>query len=254
MIHQETKSEFIMSSEREQLIYMVRILGQTPNKAREMVNYMKRAIEINPVLDADERTLLTVAYKSLITSRRQGIRRLMQQEDEIEDNSDTCKTRIQEIRTNLINELNEICTELIKLVDDAILPKAEDSVSIVFYQKLKADYYRYICEAQTGDELKDTAEQATKAYEIALDVAKKDLQPYSPNYLGLILNYTVFLFENARKRQEAVRIAQETYQTCAPLIEQNSDNTKEEAAQIIHLLDENIKIWEKNLDDTDSEH
>ncbi|EAY01333.1 14-3-3 protein [Trichomonas vaginalis G3] len=240
-------------SERDQCVTMAQILGQTPSKAKEMVNYMKRAVELNPILDTSERTLLSVGYKNLITSRRQGIRHLMQQEDEMEGLTVPCKERIQKIKEELINELVGFCTELINLVDEVILPKVEDPESVVFYQKLKADFYRYICEAQTGHDLELSLENATKSYKKALEVSKQNLQSYSPTSLGLILNYTVFLFENAKKQTDAVRIAQETYQTYAPIIEQNSEKSREEAAQIIKLLDENIKLWESSLEETDSE-
>ena len=45
----------------------------------------------------------------------------------------------------------------------------------VFYQKMKADYYRYIAEFRSGDEKSKAAEEARKAYADAAQVAHDDL-------------------------------------------------------------------------------
>ena len=45
----------------------------------------------------------------------------------------------------------------------------------VFYQKMKADYYRYIAEFRNGDAKAQAAEEARKAYADAAEVAEKEL-------------------------------------------------------------------------------
>lgn len=242
-----------MSSEREKCIAMARILSDLPNKALDMVKYVKRAIELNPILDASERSLLMVSYKTLVSTRRQGLRHLLLQDDEVSESSDVCKHKIEQIKKDLVTELVNICNELFDLLDNTLIPKTTDPESIVFYQKLKADYYRYICEAQTDEAFENAKQKAMESYESALSVSKQNLQSFTPTSLGLILNYTVFLFEIADKKQEAINLAQETYQNCAPLIEQNTENSRAEASDIIRLLDENIKMWETSLEEPATE-
>lgn len=43
------------------------------------------------------------------------------------------------------------------MIDNRLLPKANDTVSKVFYTKMKGDYYRYLAEVQTNaaDELRN---------------------------------------------------------------------------------------------------
>lgn len=48
-------------------------------------------------------------------------------------------------------------------------------ISEVFYQKMKADYYRYIAEFRSGEEKTKAAEEARKAYADAAQVAHDDL-------------------------------------------------------------------------------
>merc|ERR1711976_819885 len=90
-------------------------------------------------------------------------------------------------------ELDKICKTILKLLDDKLIAKASGGVSKVFYQKMKADYYRYIAEYKDGDAKKQAAESARQAYAAAQEVAEKDLAVTHPIRLGLALNYSVFL-------------------------------------------------------------
>merc|ERR1712146_756207 len=73
--------------------------------------------------------------------------------------------------------------------------KASTGESKVFYQKMKADYYRYIAEFTDGDAKSKAAENARLSYEEAHKVAEKDLAVTHPIRLGLALNYSVFQYE-----------------------------------------------------------
>ena len=45
-------------------------------------------------------------------------------------------------------------------MDKALIPKASNGESKVFYQKMKADYYRYIAEFTDGDKKQEAAKNA----------------------------------------------------------------------------------------------
>merc|ERR1711881_111528 len=61
-------------------------------------------------------------------------------------------------------ELDKICNTILTLLDSNLIPKASNGESKVFYQKMKADYYRYIAEFTDGDKKKAAAESARQAY------------------------------------------------------------------------------------------
>merc|ERR1712050_308569 len=92
-------------------------------------------------------------------------------------------------------ELDKICNTILSLLDGNLIPKATSGESKVFYQKMKADYYRYIAEFTDGDKKTQAAESARQAYEAAKVVAEKDLVVTHPIRLGLALNYSVFQYE-----------------------------------------------------------
>merc|ERR1711957_905130 len=100
-------------------------------------------------------------------------------------------------------ELSEICDTILKLLDDELIPKASGGESKVFYQKMKADYYRYIAEFKDGKDKDAAAEKANQAYSDASAVAEKDLAVTHPIRLGLALNYSVFMYEVLANPDEA---------------------------------------------------
>merc|ERR1711998_311059 len=72
-------------------------------------------------------------------------------------------------------ELQKICDTILGLLDGSLIGKATTGESKVFYQKMKADYYRYIAEFTSGDAKAKAAESARLASQDAADVAAKDL-------------------------------------------------------------------------------
>merc|ERR1711967_74366 len=84
-------------------------------------------------------------------------------------------------------ELQKICDTILGLLDANLIPKASNGESKVFYQKMKADYYRYIAEFTDGEKKTNAAQSAKLAYEEAQKVAEKDLAVTHPIRLGLAL-------------------------------------------------------------------
>merc|ERR1711948_248367 len=92
-------------------------------------------------------------------------------------------------------ELQKICDTILKLLDGNLISKDSSGESQVFYQKMKADYYRYIAEFTADDAKAKAADNARLAYEEAQKVAEKDLAVTHPIRLGLALNFSVFQYE-----------------------------------------------------------
>ena len=231
-------------SEREVDIYVAQILDQTdlPN---EMVNLMKRVIELNPDLSADERNLLSVAYKNAISPRRKGIRAIDEflSDGTIMDNENRAEI-LREIKAKMFSELSELCNDVEELIDNQLLPASNSAEARVFYHKMKADYLRYVCEfMEDGDEKTETTEKTKYFYEEAINIAKNDIPPYKPSYLGLLLNYSVFLYEIMDHKEEALELSKKTYAESNQLLDDNSENSYQEASMILQLLHDNILLW-----------
>ncbi|EAX89480.1 14-3-3 protein [Trichomonas vaginalis G3] len=234
-----------MSSERDIAIYTAQILDQT-NLPEEMITLMKRVIELNPDLNDDERNLLSVAYKNSINQTRKGLREIKAyiQEQQNDGQYPNRLNQLLEFKQQMFKELEAICNDLVQLVDDSLIPAATTSEARVFYEGLKANYYRYVCEFIDDDDEKNTvAEKANQCYNSAIEIAKNDIPPYKPSYLGLLLNYSVFLYEILDKKEEAIELSQRTYNESSPLVEENSESSFNNATMILNLISENLAIW-----------
>merc|ERR1712039_265102 len=98
------------------------------------------------------------------------------------------------------------CDRMFGLLDGSLIP-ASNGESKIFYQKMKADYCRYIAEFTDGNKRSALAERARQAYEDAQKVAEKDLVVTHPIRLGLALNFSVFQYEVLGNPDEACKMA-----------------------------------------------
>ena len=237
-----------MSSERDVALFMAQILDQT-DRHDDMVQAMKKVIELNPDLNNDERNLLSVAYKNIVGSRRNGLRMIAAIIEHEDGRGNAARVeQLNAYKATILQELEKYCNELIGLVDTCLLPAAKNAEGRVFYEKLKADYYRYICESKPEAEKSEPANKAKQCYENAMDIAKAEIQPSRPTSLGLVLNYSVFLYEIIGQKQEAIDLAQKTYNDCSASVDDNSDNSYSEATMILQLLRDNVSLWTQDAD------
>merc|ERR1711976_932199 len=155
-------------------------------------------------LSVEERNLLSVAYKNAVGSRRAAWRIIssVEQKEKSKGNDEQAKYA-NEYCTQVEGELQKICNTILGLLDANLIPKASNGESKVFYQKMKADYYRYIAEFTEGNKKSAAANNAKVAYEEAQKVAEKDLAVTHPIRLGLALNFSVFQYEVLSNPEEA---------------------------------------------------
>merc|ERR1712007_421166 len=117
-------------------------------------------------LSVEERNLLSVAYKKAVGSRRAAWRIItsVEQKEKSKGNEDQAK-HAKEYCTKVEAELQKICDAILGIPDSNLIGKATSGESKVFYQKMKADYYRYIAEFSDGNAKSKAAENACLAYE-----------------------------------------------------------------------------------------
>lgn len=237
-----------MSSEREVALFMAQIYDQT-DRHEDMVETMKKVIHLDSNLNTDERNLLSVAYKNIVGSRRNSLRMMTAIIEHEESRGNTNRVeQLNQYKSTILVELEKYCNDLIGLVDTQLLPAAKESEARVFYEKLKADYYRYICESKPDEEKIEPQNKAKECYEDALEITKNELNPCCPTSLGLVLNYSVFLYEIIGKKQEAIELAQKTYNECSNGIDELTDEQYSEATMILQLLRDNVSLWTQDAE------
>ncbi|CAL1172359.1 unnamed protein product [Cladocopium goreaui] len=210
----------------------------------EMADYMKAVGDDGSELSVEERNLLSVAYKNTVGSRRAAWRIISSVEQkEKSKGNETQAGYAKDYRVKVENELQKICDTILKLLDQGLIPKATQAESKVFYQKMKADYYRYIAEFRSGDEKSKAAEEARKAYAEAAKVASEDLAVTHPIRLGLALNYSVFMYEVLNDPDEACKMARTAFEDAIAELDNVAEDSYKDSTLIMQLLRDNLTLW-----------
>merc|ERR1711909_213921 len=210
----------------------------------EMGNHMETVGKSGEELSVEERNLLSVAYKNAVGSRRAAWRIItsVEQKEKSKGNDEQAKYA-NEYCKKVEGELQKICDTILGLLDNNLIPKASNGESKVFYQKMKADYYRYIAEFSDGDAKAKAAENARQAYEEAHKVAEKDLAVTHPIRLGLALNYSVFQYEVLQNPDEACKMARTAFEDAIAELDNVAEDSYKDSTLIMQLLRDNLTLW-----------
>merc|ERR1719487_2760562 len=195
-------------------------------------------------LSIEERNLLSVAYKNAVGSRRAAWRIInsVEQKEKSKGNDENIKYA-KEYCSKIEGELDKLCNTVLKVLDDNLITKASSGESKVFYQKMKADYYRYIAEYKDGDEKAKVAENARLAYQTAQEVAEKDLAVTDPIRLGLALNFSVFQYEVLSNQEDACKMARTAFEDAIAELDSVAEDSYKDSTLIMQLLRDNLTLW-----------
>merc|ERR1712185_520803 len=209
-----------------------------------MAEYMEKVGGEGSELSVEERNLLSVAYKNAVGSRRAAWRIITSVEQkEKSRGNEALAGNAKEYCTKVENELDKICETILKLLDGKLISKATNGESKVFYQKMKADYYRYIDEFRDGDAKAKAAESARLAYSDAQAVAEKDLAVTHPIRLGLALNFSVFQYEVLSNPDEACKMARTAFEDAIAELDNVAEDSYKDSTLIMQLLRDNLTLW-----------
>merc|ERR1711870_83102 len=200
-------------------------------------DYMDTVGKQTDELSVEERNLLSVAYKNAVGSRRAAWRIITSVEQkEKSKGNDGNAGYAKEYCAKVETELQKICDTILGLLDANLIPKAGNGESKVFYQKMKADYYRYIAEFTEGDKKTKAAESARAAYSDAQAVAEKGLPVTHPIRLGLALNFSVFQYEVLQNPDEACKMARTAFEDAIAELDNVAEDSYKDSTLIMQLL------------------
>jgi hypothetical protein len=188
----------------EEHIFLARVAEQA-ERFEDMVDFLK------PVLDqkggdvtSDERNLLSVAFKNLISSKRTAWRTIaaIEQNPKYQKFGDSLAAYKKKIEEGLYRD----CENVISIIQTKVLSKASEVEAKAFFVKMVGDYYRYIAETAQGEKLEQVKREALKSYN---EASQLTLPPCNPIKLGLALNFSVFHYEVMKDHKQACILADE---------------------------------------------
>eukprot|EP00922_Rhytidocystis_sp_ex-Travisia-forbesii_P006177 GHVS01008934.1.p1 GENE.GHVS01008934.1~~GHVS01008934.1.p1 ORF type:complete len:254 (+),score=41.46 GHVS01008934.1:481-1242(+) len=230
-------------TKREQIVYKAKLAEQA-ERYDEMADFMKDVAQMGEELTVEERNLLSVAYKNAVGARRASWRIISSVEQKEKGKGQTDKEKLSGgYRRKVEDELNKICEDILKLLDDHLIKAATSSESKVFYYKMKGDYYRYISEFSGEHNKKDAADKAQESYEAATSIAQKELTSTHPIRLGLALNFSVFYYEIMSNPELACSMAQKAFDEAISELDTVSEESYKDSTLIMQLLRDNLTLW-----------
>eukprot|EP00347_Sterkiella_histriomuscorum_P024027 403332558 len=231
----------------EEHIFLARVAEQA-ERFEDMVDFLK------PVLDqkggdvtSDERNLLSVAFKNLISSKRTAWRTIsaIEQNPKYQKFGDSLASYKKQIESALYKD----CENIIEIIQTKVLTKSVENEAKAFFVKMVGDYYRYIAETAQAEKLEHVKQEALKAYQQANAIA---LPPCNPIKLGLALNFSVFHYEVMKDHKQACILADEALQQALEKIDDLGEDDFRDAKSIIELLKENLTLWKEEEEGGDN--
>ena len=233
----------------EEKIFLARVAEQA-ERFEDMVDFLEDVLkerhgDVNP----DERNLLSVAFKNLISSKRAACRTIsaIEQNPKYQKFNEALLVYKQTIEVQLKND----CEKIIKMINDQVIsvPNCSDEAK-AFFIKMVGDYYRYIAENAKDAVLEDVKAKAKKAYE---DANMINLPACNPIKLGLALNFSVFNYEVLKDHTTACQLADEALQSALDKIDELEEDDFRDAKSIIELLKENLTLWKEEEEAGDNQ-
>lgn len=233
--------------DRDSLVYMAKLAEQA-ERFDEMVDHMKAVAQKPQELSVEERNLLSVAYKNVIGSRRASWRVISSIEQKGEQER---LPLIQQYKAKIEEELQEICNDILTIIDAELIPNSTSEEGKVFYYKMKGDYHRYLAEFQTSETRKTSAASALEAYQAASTIANQDLPPTHPIRLGLALNFSVFYYEILNSPDRACHLAKQAFDDAIAELDTLSEESYKDSTLIMQLLRDNLTLWTSDGENND---
>ncbi|KAG9400538.1 14-3-3 protein [Aphanomyces cochlioides] len=192
-------------------------------------------------LSMEENNLLLVAYKNEVGPRRASWRILRSIEEKSTDKSNVAAIRSYRGKIHL--EIQDICADVVATTDDFLLPNATSTESLTFYHKMKADYYRYWAEINSGEEAQAKAKLAQACYDTAWTLATTDLSAASRPCAQLFR----LLLRHPRQHGQS-----RAFDDAIADLDTLSEECYRDTTLIMQLLHDNISLWVASTEDDDT--
>ncbi|CAG9321383.1 unnamed protein product [Blepharisma stoltei] len=228
----------------ETLLYLARVseqAGRHDEMAELLYEFTKKLAR---ELSVEERSMLSVAYKNVVSARRSSFRVLQSIESVEKDSSHAHQMDIAAIyRKKVEKEIHGYCRQILEILDTKLIPNSSSGEALVFYFKMKGDYHRYLCEFMTDEQKEENSQKALRAYLEADRLSQIELISLNPIRLGLKLNFSVFYYEILQNKEEACKLASSVLEEANEYIVDFNEESFKDSALILEYIRDNLHLW-----------
>ncbi|XP_007188621.2 14-3-3 protein beta/alpha-like isoform X2 [Balaenoptera acutorostrata] len=231
-----------MTMDKSELVQKAKLAEQV-ECYDDMAAAVKAVMEQGHELSNEERKLLSVVYKNMVRGARRSSWRVIASIKQKTERNETQQQMGKEYREKIKAELQDICNDVLDLLDKYLIPNATQPESKVFYLKMKGDYFRYLPEVATRDNKQTTVSNSQQAYPEAFGISKKEMQPTHPIQLGLAFNFSVFYYEILNSPEKACSLAKTAFDEVIAELDTLNEESYKNSILIMQLLRDNLTLW-----------
>jgi len=241
---------------KEDLMYKARLAERTL-RFPDLLSYLFQLVELQPQLSREERDLFVAGFKGFLAPKRDSmnvlstyLERNSEEEPSVENSLKTSILR--NFIGNIRVEIDSVCNHAVNTIDNKLLPcNASDSRAQIFYLKMKGDLFRYKAEYDQSQG-SHAAAQALAAYTAALELSSNCLCKADVLHLGLVLNFSVFMYEILGRKSTAIEFATTSLGKAMANTDELTDLEYADSVKVLQLIKDNIEEWEfEEVDDTE---
>jgi 14-3-3 protein epsilon len=210
---------------------------------REALEGIGQLIELDPVFDKRRSNLFHAIYKMVIDSIR-DVLSIISHCTEIEEqrNHTGHVALLQTKHEELCRKLISFSKEAVGLIDQYLLPNANDVQLQVFFLKLKGDLWRYIAEFSEENESISAGNSAESSYTVAFEVAV-NLPACDPVKMSLHLNAAVFKYDIKKDIESASEMLERAIDEIDGGLARVSQEWQNELLEIQRIMRQNLEMW-----------
>ncbi|KAH0786349.1 14-3-3 protein [Histomonas meleagridis] len=235
--------------QQEDLIYFCS-LYLTQKRNGDAIETIKELINLNPVLDNKTRGYFQVVYKQIIDGLRNSlglVNTFYEMEQEL--NHTEMASFLLKKKEELCDKLIPLCKEAIGLIDNVLIPNAQDPQMSVYLLKLKGDFYRYVAEYSDETESVSAANMGEEAYIEAFNISDSNLPFFDTVRLTLVLNAAVFRYEIRKNTESAMEMLENEINNSEQILQNLNEIDQKEAMTTLGLMKQNLSIWAEAKDE-----
>lgn len=242
----------MQESEQDLHFFVASVANQIGDYETSVTN-VRKAIAINRELTIDQQLIVSQVFKAAINQHRTPLRGLESKIDHEASRENIERVaQLTAFQAKLVHEMKLICETMITSIDTKLLPAARSNLSKLQYHAMKADAWRYMAECPTEDHVidlvkADAVEQSKRSYDAALKILEEDetVPREHPFCLALKLHYSILLCKQLGRKEDAIRITREAYETNREAVEQmkGDDSIYSGAMTMLRLLKDHAEIW-----------
>jgi 14-3-3 protein epsilon len=106
---------------------------------------------------------------------------------------------------------------------------------------------RYIAQCSEGEIAVKSRDLAREAFNEGIELSEKTLPATHPLHLGLILNYSVFMYDTEKDKSKAINLARSAFDEAIRNLDSIPEEYYKESTTVLQWMRDNLTVWNSDL-------